>query len=101
MKLWHSLSFSAKISLIGEFAAYSSCLFQNQLQGIGNLYGTTSISNDSTLSEATWSAGNPAYSNDSPLSGKEYLHTGLPDVGRIVSMHFFLGGGSYIFQDIH
>ena len=90
-ELWHSLSFSAKTSLVGEFAAYSSCLFQNQLQGIGNLY--RAALNDSTLSEATWPAGNPAYSNHSPLSEKEHLHTGLPDVGRIVSMHFFFGGG--------
>ena len=94
MKLWHSLS-----SLVGEFAAYSSCLFQNQLQGIGNLYGTASISNDSTLSEATWPAGNPAYSNNSLLSGKEHSHTGLPDVGKIVSKHLFWG--SYILQDVH
>ena len=98
-ELWHSLSFSAKTSLVGEFAAYSSCLFQNQLQGIGNLYGTASISNDSTLSEATWPAGNPAYSNNSLLSGKEHSHTGLPDVGKIVSMHLFWG--SYILQDVH
>ena len=96
-ELWHSLSFSAKTSLVGEFAAYSSCLFQNQLQGIGNLY--RAALNDSTLSEATWPAGNPAYSNHSPLSEKEHLHTGLPDVGRIVSMHFFWG--SHILQDVH
>ena len=29
-ELWRSLSFSAKTSLVGEFAAYSSCLFRNQ-----------------------------------------------------------------------
>lgn len=98
-ELWRFLSFSAKTSLVGEFAAYSSCLFRNQLQGIGNLYGTASILNDSALSEATWPAGNPAYSNNSHLSEKDHLRTGLPDVGRIVSMHFF--GGSHIPQDVH
>ena len=92
-ELWHSLSFSAKTSLVGEFAAYSSCLFQNQLQGIGNLYRTAL--NDSTLSEATWPAGNPAYSNNSLLSGKEHSHTGLPYVGKIVSMHLFGGHISF------
>jgi hypothetical protein len=98
-ELWRSLSFSAKTSLVGEFAAYSSCLFRNQFRGIGNLYGTASIPNDSGLSEATWPARNPAYSNKSPLSEKEHLPTGLPDVGRIVSMHFFWG--SHILQDVH
>jgi hypothetical protein len=94
-ELWRSLSFSVKISLVGEFAAYSSCLFRNQLQGIGNLYGTASILNDSGLSEATWPAGNPAYSNNSSPSEKEHLPTGLPDVGRIVSLHFFGGPISF------
>ncbi|KAJ5855147.1 hypothetical protein N7534_007690 [Penicillium rubens] len=98
-ELWRSLSFSAKTSLVGEFAAYSSCLFRNQFQGIGNLYGTASIPNDSGLSEATWPGGNPAYSNNSPRSEKEYLPTGLPELGRIVSMHFFWG--SHILQDVH
>ncbi|KAJ5413460.1 hypothetical protein N7465_005765 [Penicillium sp. CMV-2018d] len=98
-ELWRSLSFSAKTSLVGEFAAYSSCLFRDQFQGIGNLYGTASLPNDSGLSEATWPAGNPAYSNNSPPSEKEHLPTGLPDVGRIVSVHFF--GGSHILQDVH
>ncbi|KAL3481393.1 hypothetical protein BJX99DRAFT_243713 [Aspergillus californicus] len=67
--LWRSLSFSAKISLVGKLAAFSSCLFRNQFQGIGNLYGTASMLNDSRLSEATWPAGNPAYSTN----------TGRPD----------------------
>ncbi|XHF98727.1 hypothetical protein AWENTII_002266 [Aspergillus wentii] len=98
-ELWHSLSFSAKTSLVGEFAAYSSCLFRNQLQGIGNIYGIASSINDSTLSQATGPAGNPANSNSSPLSEKEHLPTGLPEVGRIVSMNFFWG--SHILQDVH
>ncbi|KAJ5201002.1 hypothetical protein N7449_005805 [Penicillium cf. viridicatum] len=78
-ELWRSLSFSAKTSLVGEFAAYSSCLFWDQFQGIGNLYGAASLPNDSGLSEAIWPTGNPAYSNNSPLSGKEPLPIGLPD----------------------
>ncbi|KAJ5087547.1 hypothetical protein N7456_011163 [Penicillium angulare] len=97
-ELWRSLSFSAKISLVEKFAAYSSCLFRNQLQGIGNLYMKASTLNDSRLSEATWPAGNPACSNKSPLSENEHIPAGLPDVGRIVSMHFFWG--SHIFQDV-
>lgn len=97
--LWRSLSFSAKISLVGEVAAYSSCLFRNQLQGIGNLYTTISILKDSGLPEATWPAGNPAYSKKSSRSEKEHMPAALSDVGRIVSMHFF--GGSHIFQDVH
>ncbi|KAJ5528562.1 hypothetical protein N7527_001955 [Penicillium freii] len=78
-ELWHSLPFAAKTSLVGEFAAYSSCLFRDQFQGIGKLYGTASLPNDSGLSEATWPARNPAYSNNSPPSEKEHLPTGLPD----------------------
>ncbi|KAE8316483.1 phosphotransferase enzyme family-domain-containing protein [Aspergillus transmontanensis] len=97
-ELWRSLSFSAKTSLVGEFAAYSSCLFRNQLQGIRNLYRTASILKDSGLSEATWPAETPAYSNKSPLSEKEHIPAGL-DVGSIVSMHFFWG--SRILQDVH
>ncbi|KAJ5584942.1 uncharacterized protein N7459_004742 [Penicillium hispanicum] len=75
-ELWRSLSFSAKTCLVEEFAAYSSCLFRNQLQGIGNLYRTASTLNDSGLSEATWPTENPVYSNESPLSEKEHMPTG-------------------------
>lgn len=74
-ELWRSLSFSAKTSLVGESAAYSTCLFQNQLQGIGNLYEIAS--------------------DNSPLFEKEHLRKGLPDMGRIVSMHFFSGSKSF------
>ncbi|GMG13725.1 unnamed protein product [Aspergillus oryzae] len=98
-ELWRSLSFSAKTSLVGEFAAYSSCLFRNQLQGIGNLYTSPSILKDSGLPEATWPAGNPSYSKKSSRSEKEPMPAALSDVGRIVSMHFFWG--SHILQDVH
>ena len=98
-KMWPSLSFSAKTILVGQFAIYSGCLFRNQLQGIGNIYRVASTLNDSTLAEATWPAGNSAYSNESPPSAKENLPRGLPDVGRIVSMHFFWG--SHILQDVY
>ncbi|KJK68671.1 Phosphotransferase enzyme family protein [Aspergillus parasiticus SU-1] len=98
-ELWRSLSFSVKTSLVGELAAYSSCLFRNQLHGIGNLYRTASILKDSGLSEATWLAPIPAYSDTSPLSETKHMPAGLPDVGRIVSMHFFWG--SHILQDVH
>ncbi|KAE8359635.1 phosphotransferase enzyme family-domain-containing protein [Aspergillus caelatus] len=77
-ELWRSLSFSAKASLVGEFAAYSSCLFGKQFQGIRNLYEKASILHD---------------------SGKEHMPARLPDVDRIVSMHFFWG--SHILQDVH
>ncbi|KAE8141294.1 phosphotransferase enzyme family-domain-containing protein [Aspergillus pseudotamarii] len=98
-ELWRSLSFSAKASLVGEFAAFSSCLFRKQFQGIGNLYERESILNVSGLPEATWPAVNSAYSNISHLPGKGHMPAGLPDVGRIVSMHFFWG--SHILQDVH
>lgn len=88
---WRSLSFPAKTRLVGEFAAYSSCLFRKQLKGIGNLYKTVSSLNDSGMSEATWPATTPAYSNESSLSETK--------VGRIVSMHFFWGLN--LFQDVH
>ncbi|PIG90221.1 hypothetical protein AARAC_003672 [Aspergillus arachidicola] len=78
-ELWRSLSFSAKTSLVGELAAYSSCLFQKQLQGIGNLYRTASILKGSGLPQATWPAETPAYSNKSPLFEKEHIPAGLPD----------------------
>ncbi|KAE8162398.1 phosphotransferase enzyme family-domain-containing protein [Aspergillus tamarii] len=77
--LWRSLSFSEKTSLVGVFAAFSSCLFRKQFQGIGNLYEKKSILNDSGLPEATWPAGSQAYSNKSPLSEQEHMPAGLPD----------------------
>lgn len=97
-ELWHSLSFSMKKSLVGEFAAYSSCLFQNKLRGIGNIYRTKSSPNDSGLSEATWPAGNPVYFNKPLLSDNKHMPAGLADVGRIVSMQFFWG--SNILHDV-
>jgi aminoglycoside phosphotransferase (APT) family kinase protein len=35
---WKSMHFSAKEQLVRNLAAYSSCLFKNQLRGIGNNY---------------------------------------------------------------
>ena len=55
--------------------------------------------NDSGLSEATWPAKAPAYSDKSPRSEKEHMSAALPDVGRIVSMHCFWV--SHILQDVH
>ncbi|KAB8276153.1 hypothetical protein BDV30DRAFT_224541 [Aspergillus minisclerotigenes] len=78
-ELWRSLSFSAKTSLVGEFAAYSSCLFQNQFQGIGNLYKTATMLNDSGVSGATWPGGTPPYPIKSPVSEKEHIPAGLAD----------------------
>ena len=97
-ELWRSLSLSAKTNLVGEIAAFSAFLFRNQLQGIGNLYRTACDLRDAGLPEATWPAGNPACSHKSPLSENEPTSAGLPDVGRIVSMHFFWG--SRILQDV-
>ena len=97
-ELWHSLSFSMKKSLVEESAAYSSCLFQNKLQGIGNIYRTKSFPNDSGLSEATWPAGNPVYFNKPLLSDNKHMPAGLADVGRMVSMQFFWG--SNILHDV-
>lgn len=92
---WRSLSFAAKTKLVGEFAAYFACLFRNQLRGIGNIY--TAESNIS-LNEATWPAETSSHSDTAPLSDKEYLNVELPDVGRIVSIHFFMG--SNILRDV-
>ncbi|CAG7965393.1 unnamed protein product [Penicillium salamii] len=102
-EIWHSVSFSAKASIVEQFADYASSLFRNKLQGIGNIYKAASIIDDSTLAEATWPSGNPAHSKESPLSAEENMPGGLPDadlpeVGRIVSMHFFWG--SNLLQDV-
>jgi len=35
--VWKSMQFSAKVQLVRKLAAHSSCLFKNQLRGIGNL----------------------------------------------------------------
>ncbi|KAN0081905.1 Phosphotransferase enzyme family domain containing protein [Elaphomyces granulatus] len=40
---WMSMQFSAKEQLVRKFVAYSSCLFKNQLCGIGNIYPDSSI----------------------------------------------------------
>ncbi|KAN0086641.1 hypothetical protein V8E54_000329 [Elaphomyces granulatus] len=40
---WKSMQFSAKVQLVRKLAAYSSCLFKNQLRGIGNIYPDSSI----------------------------------------------------------
>ncbi|KAJ5887322.1 hypothetical protein N7504_011369 [Penicillium tannophilum] len=95
-EVWRSLSFSAKASLVGEFTTYSSCLFRNQLQGIGNIYSAASAFGDVLLADATFPAGNSACHNKSPLSN---LPKGSPQVDRIVSMQFFWG--SHILQDVH
>jgi hypothetical protein len=118
-----SLSFDVKARLVRELAASSAALFQNQLRGIGNIYGETSVVENLTSSEQT-----PPYreladmkisvpakksdSNDGSVSMKNNLgallfgppNTGssegaLPDVGRIVSMQFFWD--SHIRQDVH
>ncbi|CAG8098214.1 unnamed protein product [Penicillium olsonii] len=51
---WRSLPCSAKERLVEEFAVHFACLFQNKLQGIGNIYGTKSTPDDSKLAEATF-----------------------------------------------
>lgn len=48
---WRSLPFSAKSSLVRKFAAYSACLFRNQLRGIGNIYGKPCLAEDSLTGE--------------------------------------------------
>jgi len=99
-EIWRSLPFSAKTDLVEQLAAYSSYLFRNQLQGIGNICRVASTLDDySMLAEATWPTGNSAYSNESPPSKEENLPWDLPDVDRIVSMHFFWG--SHILQDVY
>jgi hypothetical protein len=91
-----SLSFSANSNLVGEFAAYSSCLFRNQFQGIGNIYSAASALGDVPLAEATLPDGDSACSTKSPLPE---LSRGSPQVDRNVSMHFFWG--SHILQNVH
>ncbi|KAK9320840.1 hypothetical protein V1517DRAFT_195653 [Lipomyces orientalis] len=96
---WRSLSFAAKSRLVMEFAAYSSCLFRNQLRGIGNVYERSSLVEDSVSTEE----GPPTReqvqvplftSPDTDCSARA-----VPEVSRIVSIQFFWG--SHIYQDIY
>lgn len=121
-EIWKSLSFAVKACLIRELAASSACLFRNQLRGIGNIYGETSVVDNSTPSEqilpprelintkisvpAKGSAPNAGSSPTTKNSGALLFNPpdngspagALPDVGRIVSMLFFWD--SHIHQDI-
>lgn len=120
---WRSLPFSAKKGLVEDFAVHFACLFQNQLQGIGNIYHTQSslgdhilakttlstsavistardpLAGDSMLAKSTSSKHDTTYPGDSPLSGAEDSHEILPEVGRIFSMHFFWGFN--LLRDVH
>ena len=117
-----SLSFDVKSRLVRELAASSACLFRNQLRGIGNIYGESSVVENSTLSEQiprlrepvdtiTSAPAEGSNSDDgstttrknsgaplSDLSDKVFSAEALPDVGRIVSLQFFWG--SHIHQDV-
>ncbi|CAI7581531.1 unnamed protein product [Penicillium bialowiezense] len=95
---WRSLPFSAKKGLVQDFAVHFACLFQNQLQGIGNICHTQSslgdpilaktalstsavistardpLAGDSMLAKSTSSKHDTTYPGDSPLSGAEDSH---------------------------
>jgi hypothetical protein len=122
-EVYQSLSFDAKARLVRKLAAGSACLFRNQLRGIGNIYGESSVVENSTSSEETSStrqlintkisdpAKEPALDSDSaPTSAnsgvgllsipdKHSSEWALPHVGRIVSMQFLWD--SHIHQDVH
>lgn len=70
---WKSLPFSAKSSLVRKFAAYSACLFRNQLRGIGNIYGKPCLAEDSLTEE------NPPnrYSADPQIPRNHFEHKHL------------------------
>ncbi|KAJ5189665.1 Aminoglycoside phosphotransferase [Penicillium cf. griseofulvum] len=117
-----SLSFDVKARLVRELAASSAALFQNQLRGIGNIYGEPSVIGNLTSSGQTPPSREladiklsvPAKESDSddgsvpikknprPLFGPPNTGSSegvLPVVGRIVSMQFFWD--LHIHQDIH
>jgi hypothetical protein len=122
-EIWNSVSFSAKTHLVKEIAASSACLFRNQLRGIGNMYGTSSLVEDPASTEKSPPTREPLDTEKSlpaktPISDEDNASTreeagaplfalpgtrcsarAVPDVGRIVSMHFFWG--SHIHQDIY
>ncbi|KAF7117345.1 hypothetical protein CNMCM5793_006094 [Aspergillus hiratsukae] len=122
-EIWKSVSFSAKTRLVKEIAASSACLFRNQLRGIGNIYGTSSLVEDSASTEMSPPTTEPldtekSFPAKTPVSDEDSASTrekpeaplfaspgtgcsarAVPDVGRIVSMHFFWG--SHIHQDIY
>lgn len=50
-EIWSSLPFSAKSSLVRKFAAYSACLFRNQIRGIGIIYGEPCLAEYSLTEE--------------------------------------------------
>lgn len=121
---YQSLSFDVKARLVRELAASSACLFRNQLCGIGNIYGESSVVENSTSSEQISRSREPVdpknkipvlakesdsdgdstsvrKSSEAPfnLPGKGSSEGASPDVGRDVSMQFFWD--SHIHQDVH
>lgn len=104
---WTSLSFSAKSRLVRKLAAYSACLFRNQLRGIGNVYGRPHLVEGSASTENSLPTGEPidvekSLPTQTPLSdegGTGFSAKTVPEVGRIVSNQFFWG--SRIHQNIY
>ncbi|KAK9240544.1 hypothetical protein V1525DRAFT_395294 [Lipomyces kononenkoae] len=91
---WKSLSFAAKSRLVMEFAAYSSCLFSNQLRGIGNIYERSPRVESSASTEESAptreQAEAPIFTSDTECSARA-----VPEVSRIVSIQFFWGSHIY------
>ena len=122
-EVYQSLSFDVKARLARKFAAGSACLFQNQLRGVGNIYGESPIVEDPTSSEEMSSTGllidtkisdlakEPALDGDSAptstnsgdgllnIPGEGSSESAFPHVDRIVSMQFLWD--SHIHQDVH
>jgi len=73
---WRCMPFAAKERLVKQFAAFSSSLFEHQLEGIGNLYSDLSVSK---------------CQDDDPGKFITQLRNPAFRVGRIVSMQFFWG----------
>ncbi|CAI7656662.1 unnamed protein product [Penicillium viridicatum] len=124
-EIYQSLSFDVKARLVRELAASSACLFRNRLCGIGNIYGESSVVENSTSSEQISRSREPVdpknkipvlakesdsdgdsistrKSSEAPfnLPGKGSSEGASPDVGRVVSMHFFFWD-SHIHQDVY
>ncbi|CAI7571592.1 unnamed protein product [Penicillium palitans] len=121
-EIYQSLSFNVKARLVRELAASSVCLFRNQLCGIGNIYGKSSVVENITSSEQILRPREPVdpkisvlvnesdpdggstcmgKSSEPPfnLPDKGSSEGASPDVGRIVSMQFFWD--SHIHQHVH
>ncbi|CAI7643739.1 unnamed protein product [Penicillium bialowiezense] len=118
-EVWRSLSvpFDVKSRLVKELAASSACLFQNQLQGIGNIYMKLSAPDQSQSTQqihhvespgpaktSNSAESVPSLDSGAVIEGEvesvsNLCRSSSYDVGQIVSMQFFWG--SHIHQNVY